>query len=101
MVAGKKTKSVKARTAAPRKVKAKAKSSIRTTGRKKSSSRKAPSKSAAKTNCSACVEQRLRKLGIRPPQGENEVDLLTGVRLPSSDINSLQSACNETDASAQ
>jgi phosphatidylserine/phosphatidylglycerophosphate/cardiolipin synthase-like enzyme len=49
MVAGKKTKSVKARTAAPRKVKAKAKSSIRTTGRKKSSSRKAPSKSAAKT----------------------------------------------------
>ena len=53
MVAGKKTKSVKARAAAPRKVKAKAKSSVRTTGRKKSSSRKAPSKSAAKTKTPA------------------------------------------------
>jgi hypothetical protein len=49
MVAGKKTKSVKARAAAPRKVKAKAKSSVKTTGRKTSSSRKAPSKPAAKT----------------------------------------------------
>ena len=53
MVAGKKTKSVKARAAAPRKVKAKAKSSVRTAGRKKSPSRKAPSKSAAKTKTPA------------------------------------------------
>jgi hypothetical protein len=57
--------------------------------------------SAAKTNCSACVEQKLRKLGVRPSPGENEVDLLTGVRLSSADINVLQNDCNETDASEQ
>lgn len=57
--------------------------------------------SAARANCSACVKQRLRKLGIQPSPGENEADLLTGVRLPSSDINSLQNSCNETDASEQ
>ena len=56
---------------------------------------------AAKANCNACVEQRLRKLGVQPSPGENEMDLLTGVRLPSGDINSLQNACNETDASEQ
>ena len=53
MVAKKKTKSVKAKAAAPRKIKAKAQSSVRTTGRKTSSSRKAPSKSAVKTRASA------------------------------------------------
>jgi hypothetical protein len=57
--------------------------------------------SAAKTNCSACVKQKLSKLGIRPSPGENEVDVLTGVRLSSADINVLQTDCNETDASAQ
>lgn len=58
-------------------------------------------RAAAKANCSSCVEQRLRVLGIRPTAGENEADVLTGVRLSSRDINSLQTACNETDASAQ
>jgi hypothetical protein len=58
-------------------------------------------KSAAQTNCSSCVEQKLRKLGVRPGPGENEVDLLTGVRLSSSDINVLQNDCNESDASEQ
>ncbi len=57
--------------------------------------------SAARTNCSSCVEQKLLKLGVRPSPGENEVDLLTGVRLSSADINVLQNECNETDASAQ
>ena len=57
--------------------------------------------SAAKSNCSTCVEQKLRKLGIRPSPGESEADLLTGVRLSNPDIASLQSACDETDASAQ
>ena len=65
MVAGKKTKSVKARAAAPRKVKAKAKSSVRTAGRKKSSSRKAPSKSAAKTKTPAKRRERRPSLGRR------------------------------------
>ncbi len=58
-------------------------------------------KSAAKTNCSSCVEQKLRKLGIQPRAGESEVDVLTGVRLSSADVSSLQSACNESDANEQ
>jgi hypothetical protein len=53
MVAKKKAKSVKAKAAAPRKIKAKAQSSVETTGRKKSPSRKAPSKSATKTKTPA------------------------------------------------
>ena len=57
--------------------------------------------SAAKTNCSSCVEQKLRKLGIRPSPGETEVDLLTGVRLSNADINVLQNDCNESDANEQ
>jgi hypothetical protein len=57
--------------------------------------------SAAKANCSACVEQKLRKLGVRASQGETEADVLTGVRLSSSDINVLQNDCNETDANEQ
>lgn len=57
--------------------------------------------SSAKANCSSCVELRLHKLGIRPSAGETETDLLTGVRLPSSDINLLQNDCNETDANEQ
>ena len=56
---------------------------------------------AARSNCNSCVEQTLRKLGIRPSPGESEIDLLTGVRLPRSDITSLQSACEESDASSQ
>lgn len=58
-------------------------------------------KAAAKANCSACVEQKLRGFGIRPTAGESEADVLTGVRLSSTHINSLQSACNEPDANAQ
>ena len=57
--------------------------------------------SSAKANCSSCVELRLRKLGIRPSAGETETDLLTGARLPSSAINSLQNDCNESDANEQ
>jgi hypothetical protein len=58
-------------------------------------------RSAARANCSSCVENKLRRLGIQPTAGESEMDVLTGVRLSSSDVNSLQSACNESDASAQ
>ena len=58
-------------------------------------------KSAAQTNCSTCVVRKLGKLGIRPPAGETEADVLTGVRLTSAQVSSLQSACNEQDASAQ
>lgn len=56
---------------------------------------------AAKANCSTCVRHRLSKLGIHPSPGESETDLLTGARLPSSDISSLQSSCDEADASSQ
>src|SRR5579863_9920213 len=38
-------------------------------------------KSAAQSNCSSCVEQKLRSLGVRPSAGESEADVLTGVRL--------------------
>ncbi len=58
-------------------------------------------KSAAKTNCSSCVTHKLRKLGVQRTAGESEVDVLTGVRLSSADVNSLQSACNESDANEQ
>ena len=56
---------------------------------------------AAKANCSSCVVQKLHKLGIRAMRGETEADVLTGVRLSNSDINSLQSTCDESDANAQ
>jgi hypothetical protein len=58
-------------------------------------------KAAAQTNCSACVEQKLRKLGIQRTAGESEIDVLTGIRLSSADISSLQSTCNETDTNEQ
>jgi hypothetical protein len=58
-------------------------------------------KSAAKANCMSCVTQELRKLRIQPTAGETELDVLTGVRLSSSDSQTLQNACTEPDASAQ
>ena len=58
-------------------------------------------KSAAQANCSSCVVKQLSKLGIRPANGETVADMLTGDRLSSSDIQSLQSNCNESDANAQ
>ena len=58
-------------------------------------------KSAAQANCQSCVVAQLRKLGIRPTGGENVADMLTGDRLASSDIQSLQSNCNVSDASSQ
>jgi hypothetical protein len=56
---------------------------------------------AAKANCTSCVVGQLRKLGIRPGAGETEADVLTGVRLGSSDAQSLQDHCTESDAASQ
>jgi hypothetical protein len=58
-------------------------------------------KSAAQANCRSCVVKQLRKLGVRPASGENVADMLTGDRLVSSDIQSLQSNCDVSDASSQ
>ncbi len=58
-------------------------------------------RSAAEANCRSCVVHKLGQMGIRPTAGESESDVLTGVRLSSSDVTSLQSACDEADASAQ
>jgi hypothetical protein len=57
--------------------------------------------SAARSNCTHCVVQELRKLRIEPSAGETELDVLTGVRLSSSSSQQLQGACTEADASAQ
>ena len=58
-------------------------------------------KSAAQANCQSCVVDQLRKLGVTPSNGENVADMLTGDRLASSDIESLQSYCDVSDASSQ
>jgi hypothetical protein len=58
-------------------------------------------KTAAEANCKSCVVDRLRKLGVDPASGEDVIDMLTGDRLSNSDIQSLQSNCNESDASSQ
>lgn len=58
-------------------------------------------KSSAKTNCSSCVVAQLRKLGVRPAVGENVIDMLTGDRLSSAQIQSLQSSCGVSDANTQ
>jgi hypothetical protein len=58
-------------------------------------------KAAAEANCKSCVVDRLRKLGVDTAGGENVMDMLTGDRLSNSDIQSLQSNCNESDASSQ
>ena len=58
-------------------------------------------KASAEANCRSCVVNQLRKLGVDPSTGENVIDMLTGDRLSSSAIQSLQSKCNESDANAQ
>jgi hypothetical protein len=58
-------------------------------------------KASAEANCKSCVVDQLRKLGVDPASGENVIDMLTGDRLSSSDIQSLQGKCNESDANAQ
>ena len=58
-------------------------------------------KSSAKTNCTSCVVADLRKLGVRPTGGENLIDMLTGERLSSSQIQSLQNSCGVSDANTQ
>jgi hypothetical protein len=58
-------------------------------------------KDAAEANCKSCVVDRLRKLGIRPGTGETVLDMLTGDRLSNSQVQTLQGACNESDANAQ
>ncbi len=58
-------------------------------------------KASAEANCRSCVVDQLRKLGVDPSSGENVIDMLTGDRLSNSDIQSLQSKCNESDANAQ
>jgi hypothetical protein len=58
-------------------------------------------KASAQSNCKSCVVDELHKLGVNPASGENVIDMLTGDRLSNSDIQSLQSNCNETDANEQ
>jgi hypothetical protein len=58
-------------------------------------------KASAQANCKSCVVDQLRKLDVNPTSGENVMDMLTGDRLSNSDIQSLQSNCNESDASSQ
>ena len=58
-------------------------------------------KASAQANCKSCVVDVLRKLGVDPTSGENVADMLTGDRLSSVDIRSLQNGCNEPDANAQ
>jgi hypothetical protein len=58
-------------------------------------------KSAAEANCLSCVVDQLRRLGVRPASGENVADMLTGDRLGSSDVQSLQSGCEVSDANTQ
>lgn len=58
-------------------------------------------KSAAQANCQSCVVDQLRKLGVQPSSGENVADMLTGDRLASSAIQTLQSTCDVSDANSQ
>jgi hypothetical protein len=58
-------------------------------------------RASAEANCRSCVVDQLRKLGIDPASGENVIDMLTGDRLDSADIQALQTNCNESDANAQ
>jgi hypothetical protein len=58
-------------------------------------------RASAESNCKSCVVDQLRKLGVSPSSGENVIDMLTGDRLSSSDIQSLQNNCNESDANEQ
>jgi hypothetical protein len=58
-------------------------------------------RASAQSNCKSCVVDELHKLGVNPASGENAIDMLTGDRLSNSDIQSLQSNCNETDANEQ
>lgn len=58
-------------------------------------------KASARANCTSCVVDHLRRLGIQPSSGENVTDMLTGDRLSSSNIAMLENYCNEADASSQ
>jgi hypothetical protein len=58
-------------------------------------------KSAAQANCQSCVVDQLRKLGVQPSSGENVADMLTGDRLASPAIRTLQSTCDVSDANSQ
>ena len=58
-------------------------------------------KASAQANCTSCVVQQLSKLGIKPAAGENVIDMLTGDRLSNSAVQTLQGACDESDANAQ
>jgi hypothetical protein len=58
-------------------------------------------KTAAQANCQSCVVDQLRKLGVQPSSGENVADMLTGDRLASSAIQTLQSTCDVSDANSQ
>lgn len=58
-------------------------------------------KASAEANCKACVVGKLAKLGVRPAAGETVMDMLTGDRLSSADVQTLQNTCTEPDANAQ
>ncbi len=56
---------------------------------------------SAKANCAACVVDNLRSLGVRPPAGETVMDMLTGERLSTGQVQALQNACDISDANTQ
>lgn len=58
-------------------------------------------KAAARSNCTSCVVDHLRGLGISPSSGENVADMLTGDRLSSSNIALLENYCDVADANSQ
>jgi hypothetical protein len=58
-------------------------------------------KASAESNCTSCVVDHLRGLGIQPASGENVTDMLTGDRLSTSDIALLENYCDVADASSQ
>lgn len=58
-------------------------------------------KASAESNCTACVVDNLRSLGIRPPSGETVMDMLTGERLSTSQVQALQNACDISSANTQ
>lgn len=58
-------------------------------------------RTSAEANCKSCVVDQLHKLGVSPAGGESVMDMLTGDRLSSTDIQSLQNNCNEADANEQ
>jgi len=53
--------------------------------------------SAAKVNCRYCVADELEKLGVEPTPHETQAALISGAILSSTNMQTLQDACNQND----